>query len=388
MAGVLDVKILATTGLTVGEFLSEFSLPEFIVDEFGLRNEKYQNQSCVIVPHLDEHGDLLRDQRRLSLNGGQKFNWKGSGGTSFMFGLHRLPQIRQADFCLIVEGASDVLCAAAAKVPALGIPGSGGWREEYRKHFNGLTRVSVWQEPGEAGREFVRSVGLDIPTVKVLSHSIAKDPAELYRLVGRDNFKDLIEDLWNVAPLASQLLTEEVEKELEHLRPEIGDLLNDPLLVERIESAIKTGGFVGDIRPAMLVYLAMTGRTLTRPPNLKLLGRASSGKNAAIDVTLQLFPETAYLEIDAATPAYLVYSGEQVKHRVVIMTEMDSMPRSDTNFASFLRTLIDKGRAVYRSTLEGQRGETRKGTSILVEGPSPSSPPGFAISTRKLTVGC
>jgi hypothetical protein len=84
---------------------------------------------------------------------------------------------------------------------------------------------------------------------------------------------------------------------------------------------------------------------------------------------MQLFPESAYIEIDAASNAYLVYSGVSLKHRAVILTEMDSMPRSDTNFASFFRTLMDKGRAVYRVTVEGQQGETRKGTSVLVEGP-------------------
>ena len=369
LAKILNVDIPTTRGVSVEEFLAEFSLPEFIVDEFGLRNERYQGQACVIIPHLDELGDLLRDQRRLSLNGGQKHNWKGSGGTSFIFGLHRIPQIRQANFCLIVEGASDVLCAAAAGVPALGVPGSGGWREEYRRYFNDLERVGVWREPDGAGRKFVEAVSLDIPTVKVLSHPVAKDPAELYRLVGRESFKDVLEDLWSRAPLASELHSEEVEQELNRLRTVVGYLLEDPSLAERIEEAITIGGFVGDVRPAMVVYMTMTGRLLTKPPHLKLLGQPGSGKNAAIDAALRMFPETAYLEIDAASGAYLIYSGEVLKHRAVILTEMDSMARSDTNFASFLRTLIDKGHATYRVTVDGKQGESRKGTSVFVKGP-------------------
>jgi hypothetical protein len=369
MARVFGLEIPTANGVTVEDFLAEFGLPEFIIDEFGLRNERYQGRACVIVPHLDEHGDLLREQRRLSLNGGQRFNWKGSGGTSFMFGLHQLPQIRQADFCLIVEGASDVLCAAAAAVPALGMPGAGGWREEYRSYFSGLSRVGVWREPGEAGRKFVEAISLDIPTVKVLTHPVAKDPAELFKLVGRGDFKDALEDLWNRAPLASDLLSAAVEEELEQLRAEVGDLLEDHSLAECIEEAITTGGFVGDLRPAMVVYMTITGRLLNRPPNLKLLGQPGSGKNAAIDAALPLFPESSYLEIDAASGAYLIYSGEVLKHRAVILTEMDSMARGDTNFASFLRTLIDKGKATYRVTVEGQQGETRQGKSVFVEGP-------------------
>ena len=149
----------------------------------------------------------------------------------------------------------------------------------------------------------------------------------------------------------------------------MGELLHDTSLAERIQETITAGGFVGDIKPAMVVYMTLTGRLLERPPHLKLLGQPSSGKNAAINAAMQLFPESAYIEIDAASNAYLVYSGETLTHRAVILTEMDSMPRSDTNFASFFRTLMDKGRAVYRVTVEGQQGETRKGTSVLVEGP-------------------
>jgi hypothetical protein len=369
LAAHLGVTIPTSEGVTVDQYLAEFNLPAHVAGDFELRNGSHNSRPCVVFPHLDEHGDLLREQRRLSLHDGQRFVWKGSGGTNFMFGLQRLAQIRKADFCLIVEGASDVLCSAAAKVPALGVPGSGGWKKGHENYLRGISKVGIWLEPGEAGKKFVGSVASDVPSARVLTHTLAKDPAELFKIIGPTKFRQQIEDMWKQAPLASEYLLADDRRERGKLHSRIHDLLDDPALAELIECAIRDGGFVGDVRPAMVVYMTIMGRLLRRPPHLKLLGPPGSGKNAAIDAALDLFPPSSFLEIDAASGAYLIYSGENLVHRALILTEMDSLPRGDTNFASFQRSLIDKGRAVYRVTVEGQPGESRKGQSVLVEGP-------------------
>jgi len=105
------------------------------------------------------------------------------------------------------------MCAAAAKVPALGLPGAGGWNTEYVPYFQGIDRIAVWREPDDAGTKLTEDIGRDIPNARVISHPVAKDPADLFRLVGADEFRNQIEDLWKNAPSASQLVDDARNKE-------------------------------------------------------------------------------------------------------------------------------------------------------------------------------
>jgi hypothetical protein len=182
IAEMLGVTLPVDKGVTVKVLLDSFALPDEISTQFSLSESIRKGKSCVVIPYFDESGEVLQERRRLSIVDGQRFDWKSSGGRSYPYGLHRLPEIRRTGRCLIVEGESDVWACTAGGIPALGIPGANSWREEYRQYFAGL-EVGVWREPGDAARSFVESISLDLPSARILSHENAKDPAELWQLV-------------------------------------------------------------------------------------------------------------------------------------------------------------------------------------------------------------
>jgi hypothetical protein len=119
----------------------------------------------------------------------------------------------------------------------------------------------------------------------------------------------------------------------------------------------------------MLVYLGITSRVLERPMNEGIIAPSAAGKNHAVDIALPLFPSEAFLVIDAASPRSLIYSTEDLRHRVVIFSEADSIPKDDSTAASALRTLATKQELAYDVTEKDESGKfvTRR---IVREGPT------------------
>lgn len=366
IAEKLNVNLPHADGLSVDEFLKAFGLPDWIRDEFGLRTSSYGGRTFVIIPYMDESGELLRNRKRLRLHGGQKHEWQGSGGRAYPFGLQRLKEIKQIGRVLIVEGETDVLACAAGHIPAIGIPGANMWREEYRRYFEGI-EVAIWQEPGDAGRGFVDSIGIDLPLAKILRHPRAKDPAELWLLSGDEEFKQEIERQWNSAAIFTDLKSAEVEREREQLEPLVRELLDDPALIERLSKDITASGYIGDIAPVLACYIGLTSRVLERPMNLMLIAQSAAGKNFAVSTALLFFPDSSYQKVDAGSPGSFVYDETPLKHKGFVLTEFDSAPQGDGVFASAMRTLFEESRLVYKTTIE-ENGK-RRAIDIVREGP-------------------
>ena len=92
----------------------------------------------------------------------------------------------------------------------------------------------------------------------------------------------------------------------------------------------------GDIRPAMLVYLAATSRLL----DLRLgamacpalvQGPPAAGKSATLTAVRQLLPPEAVVLIDAASPHVLIYGDFDLRHKALFVTTTSaaaSSPRS------------------------------------------------------------
>ena len=103
-------------------------------------------------------------------------------------------------------------------------------------------------------------------------------------------------------------------------------LLIDPSLMDKVGRAIRGQGYAGNLNPAKLIYLALAGRLLERPPNVHIVGPSAIGKSHTIDSVLNLFPESAYYMLKAGSPRALIYNDEHFQHRTVIFAEADSIP--------------------------------------------------------------
>ena len=89
----------------------------------------------------------------------------------------------------------------------------------------------------------------------------------------------------------------------------------------------------------------------------------SSGKNQKVQYAQDLHPEEAFHYLSAGSDRALIYSKEDLQHRMVIMAEADGLP-DDGAAASAIRSLIQDRRMIYETVVEFQ---TKR---IVKEGPT------------------
>lgn len=133
-------------------------------------------------------------------------------------------------------------------------------------------------------------------------------------------------------------------------------LATEPRVLDRLVTALRNSGVVGEDRAAKLIYLIVTSRVLERPVSAVLKGPSSAGKNHNVESILRLFPPSCYYALTAMSERALAYSLEPLQHRVLVLYEAAGL-RSD--FGSYLiRSLLSEGRIRYETvetTKEGLR---------------------------------
>ena len=82
----------------------------------------------------------------------------------------------------------------------------------------------------------------------------------------------------------------------------------------------------------------MTSRVLPRPMNATCIGPSSVGKNATVDAAKALMPPDDIYQVDAASPMALVYTDASFERKIVLYSEMDSIPE-DGPAGSAVRSL-------------------------------------------------
>ncbi|MFQ6027928.1 MAG: hypothetical protein ACE5Q6_10590, partial [Dehalococcoidia bacterium] len=199
-----------------------------------------------------------------------------------------------------------------------------------------------------------------------------KDASELH-LLNPDGFTEAIATLLQQARPISKILQEAMGAEARDCLKCCLPLLNDPDLVKRLAEVIGQLGYAGDPRPLNLGYISPS----------------AAGKNAAVEVTLPLFCQEAFYLVRAASPRALIYNDEQFQHRIVILTEADSLPE-DGPAASAVRSLMSDQEMSYEVVEKGKDGGhyVRK---IVKPGPTglittSTKPLGQQASTRTITV--
>jgi hypothetical protein len=337
-------------GLTVEALAEAKGIPADYLRSLGVTNgvAGMERQPCVDIPYSDAGGELKAVHKRIRL-AGDRFRWR-KGDTALPYGLTRVKDALITKRIFIFEGETDTWTFWLNGLAALGLPGADTWKEAFRRHLDGFDAVCVWREPGKGGDTFVSKIAADLPDILVIQPPPGiKDANELWLASGcdKDTFVARLKPLVAAARPASRLSAEALSEKARQAEEVAGHLLYDPNIFNHVREAIRLSGFAGNLTPPLLVYLGLTSRLLERPMNQGIIAPSAAGKNAAIDTVLPLFPPEAYFVVDAGSPRSLIYNNEDLRHRIIVFSEADSIPKDDSTAASALRTLATKQELQY-----------------------------------------
>jgi hypothetical protein len=366
--------VSAGGGLTLDVLAEAKHLDAGYLRGLGLRDVRRMGVAAVAIPYCDRAGEVRAMRYRLALEGPFRFVWR-KGDKTLPYGLPWLSVAREQGWLLMVEGESDCWTCWAAGLPALGVPGKATWKGEWADLLEGVPpdRIYIWVEP--EAEDFAVRIGRWLREARVIrAPEGTKDPSEAH-IQGQD-LPVLLERLKAAStPVADAVAADDARREAERearlaeraaaevarLREaeaewtaQAHDVLDhdDPLALVR--PAIVDQRYGGDLRPAVLVYLAATSRVLKVQrggmlSHLLLIGPPSAGKSYTVNVVLSLFPAFAHHEIDAGSPKVLIYDTEPLSHRVVVFGEADSLPSGEDNpAASAIRNLLQDGYLHYQ----------------------------------------
>jgi hypothetical protein len=131
------------------------------------------------------------------------------------------------------------------------------------------------------------------------------------------------------------------------------ELLRDPALIDRIARVMVERTFTGDTTPALIAYVGLTSRLLSRPLCLSFVAPSGAGKSEAVKAALALVPEAAIVPIVASSGRAFIYMEREnenyYRNKILVVSEADSIPDSGPA-ASALRSLISDGRMDYSVT--------------------------------------
>ena len=368
-------------GLTVEIVAAQKRLQlRFLQEEFGLSDVNVKGIPRVKIPYHDPDGNIVAVRYRLYMGPGG-FLWR-KGDHPSLYGLERLAQIGKAGYCLLVEGESDTWTGWFHNIPTLGIPGKSIWRPEWAEYLKDLL-VYLWQEP--SAEDLTARVGATIPNLQVIpAPSESKDISEAH-IAGQDIGKLLVELRRNSMSWAL-ILEKEAQSQEQALRKAAHDVLysTDPLAL--VEEAIKQNG-AGNTKPAIIVYLSCTSRLLAMrlgamPVHIILVGPSSAGKSYTLQViVLPLLPKDAYHVIDAGSPRVLIYETDELRHKVIIFGEVDSLPSSEDNpAASAIRNLLQDHCLHYKVVVRDEEAGNYRVHEVDKPGPTVL----VTTSTRRL----
>ena len=166
---------------TVEDYAAAKKLPVDFLRELGLQNGK----TGITIPYMDESGAKISSRQRYGDTGsGPRFTWT-RGSKVNLYGLWKLPQIREQGYVILVEGESDSHTLWYHEFPALGVPGASVFQPAWVELLRGL-ELYIFKEPDVSGETFIRKVCEALSKMKfegnVYSLHLldAKDPSELH----------------------------------------------------------------------------------------------------------------------------------------------------------------------------------------------------------------
>lgn len=362
--------------LTLEEYAKAKKLKSEFLRGLGLSDFHYQGRPAVRIPYLDDGGGELCARFRLALEGDNRFRWK-KGSKPTLYGLWRLNQAREAGYAVLVEGESDAQTCWYHDIPALGIPGTSNWRNEWAEQLESVEKVYVVVEPDEAAEglwERLAASPLKERLYRVEFEGV-KDASALH-LDSPDTFAVRFEHALKKATAWLDIAESEAQERTRESWSQCEGLANGGSILDRFAEDLRLSGVAGEARTGKLVYLALNSRHLDAKQlvNVVVKGPSSAGKTFLVEKTLEFYPKDAYIFLTAMSERALAYTDEPLSHRFLVLAEAAGM---SGEFQTYLiRSLLSEGRLKYE-TVE-KTGDGLRPRVIEKEGPT-----GLVVTTTK-----
>jgi hypothetical protein len=298
---------------------------------------------------------------------------------------------------VLTEGTKKADSAAQRGLACVALPGVWSWRGS--NGHGGKTAIPDWHDIALNGRRVPLAFDSDV-TVKrsvraaldeLASYLRTKDARPEYAHLpddgdgkcGLDDFLVVhsVDELWALVkpdpperPSASSypsatgahLHTPPVEP------PKLAE--NKDILRDMVVCTEVCMGLVGEDKTAKLVYLMFTSRLLREPVNGVVKGLSSSGKSFTIECVARLMPPEAFYVMTSMSQHALIYLGEDMRHRTVVLFEAtalrESREKTEDNITAYIvRSLLSEGRIEYPTVTKGKDGKFVT-TKIVKEGPT------------------
>ena len=177
--------------LTLARYAAAKHLPIGFLATLGLRDM----HAGVGIPYPNRDGRIYTIRTRLSLTGKLKV-LQPRGVPLIPYGLDRLGEGRDL---IVVEGESDCHALWLHGFAALGLPGAGVWKSDWRTYLTSYDRVYLYDEGDTASRSLARKMAADFPGVRSLRVGDYKDPSDL-QITAPDDFDRLMREAMRKAP--------------------------------------------------------------------------------------------------------------------------------------------------------------------------------------------
>ena len=114
-------------------------------------DSNWKGTAAIKIPYLDEHNSNAQLRYRVGVNSGDRFRWQ-RGSKPRLYGLWNLSFIKARNFCVLIEGETDLATLTYHGIPCLGVPGSSSFKGEWAtRYLADILLVFVWQEHDKGG---------------------------------------------------------------------------------------------------------------------------------------------------------------------------------------------------------------------------------------------
>ena len=146
--------------LTLTQYAIAKHLPVDFLLELGLKD----TFKGVAIPYRNQNGSLYTTRTRLTLAEGLKV-LQPTGVPLLPYGLDRL---KAGHDLIVVEGESDSHSLWLHGFAALGVPGAGAWKREWRSYLTLHERIYLYDEGNLASRRLANRIAADCPGIRRL----------------------------------------------------------------------------------------------------------------------------------------------------------------------------------------------------------------------------
>ena len=107
-----------------------------------------------------------------------------------------------------------------------------------------------------------------------------------------------------------------------------GDLARSPDILSSLAVDLERAGLAGEKRTAKIIYLAATSRLFSQPLSVAVKGPSSGGKSYTVQSALRFLPQEACLTLTSASEKALIYTDEDLHHRMLVLYEADAIAKA------------------------------------------------------------